>query len=384
VYLAREKRKVRKTFRKESEAKAWRSEAQTAANKGELRSPSKLTVEQAAWLWLEGARSGAVRDRRGKKYKPSTVRDYEKQWRLRLRSEFGALRLSALTSEHVQTFVDELLGRGLKASTIRNTLDPLRALYRHAIKRKLVSLNPTKELDVPAADGKRDRIADAKEATELLALLPSEDRPLWATAFYAGLRRSELRALRWSDIDLGRGEIRVERAWDECEGPIDPKSESGARTVPILTPLRDYLDSLKIRSGRGDDDLVFGRSATVPFAPSSVSRRGRTAFKDAKPITPHECRHTFASMMIDAGVNPKVIQKCMGHSSIKVTFDTYGHLMPDGLEQVREKVDVYLRRAIARAEAAADPCASDAPAASGTQRFAAPDPVEASSGFGLD
>jgi integrase len=153
-----------------------------------------------------------------------------------------------------------------------------------------------------------------------------------------------LQALRWSDVDLGRSEIRVEQSWDDREGPQAPKSRAGIRTVPILAVLRDYLDALKIASGRDGDDLVFGRSASVPFPASSVSKRGRRAFAVAglTPITLHDCRHTFASLLIAAGVNAKALSVFVGHSTIQMTFDQYGHLMPGSREQARELVDAYL------------------------------------------
>ena len=274
VYLAREGRKVRKTFERESEAKAWRAEATTAAKAGKLRTASRLTVSEAAWLWLEAAHTGAVRDRSGNSYKPSTLRAYQQALQLRVLDEFGAIRLSELRRPdlQVQAFADGLLAEGLSPSTIANTLNPLQAIYRHAVKRELVAVNPTHDLELPAVNGSRDRIASAVEATSLLEALPSRDRALWATAFYAGLRRGELQALRWTDVNLGRSELRVARSWDEQTGPIAPKSQAGVRTVPILAVLRDYLDSLKITTGRDGDDLVFGRTAGVPFAASSLTK----------------------------------------------------------------------------------------------------------------
>lgn len=272
-------------------------------------------------------------------------------------SEFGAIRLSELRRADLQTFADRLLASGLSPSIIANTLNPLQAIYRHAVRREGVSVSPTRDLELPAANGRRDRIASALEAATLIDALPAEDRALWATAFYAGLRRGELRALRWADVDLGRSEIRVARSWDEREGPIAPKSDAGTRTVPILAVLRDHLDALKIATGRDGDDLVFGRSASVPFPASTISKRGRRAFAAAglAPITLHECRHTFASLLIDAGVNAKAIQTFLGHSTIQTTFDYYGHLMPGSREQARELVDIYLETAEreARAEAVA-------------------------------
>lgn len=93
-------------------------------------------------------------------------------------------------------FADELAAGHLRPSAIRNTLDPLRAIFRYAIRRDEITFNAIADLDVPQARGKRERIASADEAKALLDALPIDDRDLWATAFYAGLRRGELHALR--------------------------------------------------------------------------------------------------------------------------------------------------------------------------------------------
>ena len=359
IYLAREGRKVRRTFARESEAKSWRVDARAAANARSLRTLSQITVEQAAWLWLEAARSGAVRDRSGHQYKPGTLREYGRALGLRVLPEFGGLRLSELTRAELQDFVDRMLDGKLAASTIRNTMNPLQAIYRHAVRRELVAVNPTREVDLPAARGRRERIATAAEAARLIAALPDSDRPIWATAFYAGLRRGELQALRASDIDLGRAEIAVQRSWDQYEGPISPKSKAGVRTVPILGVLRDQLDARALATG---SDLVFGRGVGEPFGPKGVADRAKRVWTVAnereceaaerdgrepellRPITLHECRHTFASLLIDAGVNPKAIQEFMGHATIEETFSRYGHLMPGARDQARARVDAYLQR----------------------------------------
>ena len=208
-------------------------------------------------------------------------------------------------------------------------------------------VGPPPRIDLPGSSGARPtRIASPAEAAALNAALPDGDRPLWATAFYAGLRRGELQALRCSDVDLGASVIHVERQWDQYEGPIQPKSRSSRRTIPLLGILRDHLDEHLLRTGKSGEVLVFGRSAPVPFAPMAVSKRAKRAWMDAglQPITLHECRHTFASLLIDAGANPKAIQTFMGHSKIQTTFDTYGHLMPGSHDEVRERMDAYLSR----------------------------------------
>jgi integrase len=93
---------------------------------------------------------------------------------------------------------------------------------------------------------------------------------------------------------------------------------------------------------------VFGRTATLPFAPMAVGKRAKRNWKGAglEPITLHECRHTFASLLIDSGANRKAIQEYMGHSKIQTTFDVYGHLMPGSRDEVRERMDAYLDGAV--------------------------------------
>jgi integrase len=170
---------------------------------------------------------------------------------------------------------------------------------------------------------------------------------VWATAMYAGLRLGELRALRWEDVDLGAGVIRVKRSWDPKAGEIEPKSRVGRRTVVIPAVLGDpdipgHLVAHRIRA-QDPDRLVFG-NGSHPFAPTRVRVRALKAWAEAEldPITLHEARHTYASIMIDAGANAKAISTYMGHSSIQVTYDRYGKLMPGNEDQVRALLDAYL------------------------------------------
>jgi integrase len=155
------------------------------------------------------------------------------------------------------------------------------------------------------------------------------------------VRRSELRALRRCDVDLGRSEIRVERSWDQEEGAIDPNSRSSRRTVPLLAVLCDCLDQHLLDVEGGEKALVSGQTETSPFAPMAIGKRAWQAV-GLEPITLHECRHTFASLLIDSGANPKTVQEFMGHSKVQTTFDVYGHLFPGSRDEVRERMDAYL------------------------------------------
>ena len=187
----------------------------------------------------------------------------------------------------------------------------------------------------------------------LIATAPAGDRAVWATAMFGGLRRGELQALRDADIDLALGVIRVERGWDGKEGEIELKSRAGRRRVPIAAALRDFLAENRMRLAR--PGLAFGRSSETPFDARSLQDRADTAWKRAglARITLHECRHSFASLMIAAGVNAKALSVFMGHATIAITLDRYGHLMPGSEDAAAALLDDYLRVQRERAEEAA-------------------------------
>ncbi len=347
VWSAREGKRLRKTFPTLAAARGWRSETQTAVRRGTLRAPVATTVREAGEALVEGMRSGRVRTRTGDRYKPSAIRSYEAALRDRIVPELGGRRLGDLQRRDVQRLADDLLAEGRDPSTIRNALMPLRVIYRRAIEDGDVGVNPCSSLRLPAVRGRRERIASPEEAQRLLAAVPDRDRPVWTTALYAGLRRGELLALRWEDVDLAAGVIRVERSYDDKgRVEIEPKSRAGRRTVPVVGALRDVLVEHKARQER-DSGLVFGSDGETPLVPSNLWRRAQRAWKRAglEPIGLHEARHTFASILIAAGVNAKAITTYMGHASIQTTYDLYGKLMPGSESEAAALVDAYLARA---------------------------------------
>jgi integrase len=350
VYSARDKRKIRKLFPTRAAAVSWREDAKPAVRRKLLRAPVPTTFGEAVEAWLDGARSGVIRTRSGSAYKPAGIRAIEAGLRLRVLPEFGARRLSDIERTELQDFIDRLLAEGLNASTISVTMLGVRAIYKRAAARSDsgVAVNPTAGLAMPVARGARDRIASPEECARLLGALRQSDRALWATAMFGGLRRGELRALRIENVDLGAGVIHVRHGWDMIEGEITTKSGRDRR-VPIPAVLRDYLDEhlLSLDWRENPQGLVFGTGERVPFDPSAARQRAGRAFRKAKlePITLHECRHTFASLMIAAGVNAKALSTYMGHATISITLDRYGHLMPGNEDEAAGLLDAYLERA---------------------------------------
>lgn len=357
VWSARDERRIQKTFATEAAALLWREDARVDLRRGVLVASRPIVLREFADAWLAGAGDGSIRNRSGDRYKPSTVRGYEQALREYVLPEIGAAKLQELRRQDIQRLADDLSGLDVSAATVRNALLPLRAICRRALSRGDIQVNPTTGIEIPAVRSRRARFATPEEAQLLVDAAPPGDRVLWATAFYAGLRRGELQALRWVDVDLAGGVLRVERSWDVKAGVIDPKSIAGRRKVPIAAVLRDYLVGHRMAAG---DGLVFGRADGTPFATSTISLRANTAWRGAqlRPITLHECRHTFASLMIVAGVNPKALQTFMGHSSITVTLDRYGHLFPGSEGEAAVLLDAYLAESHERARSAS-PSESD-------------------------
>jgi len=225
----------------------------------------------------------------------------------------GRGKLSAIERNAVQDLVYLLVAEGRAPSTVRNAILPLRAIYRRALERSEVVVNPTEGLRLPALRGRRERIARPADARALIEALETPDRALWATALYTGLRRGELRALRWEDLDLERGLIHVERSWDPVAGPVAPKSHAGRRRVPLAKTLRPYLRAHRLGQGRGGEGLCFGALPERPFDPPAAVERAQRNWRRAglEPIALHECRHTYAAFMIAAGVNAKALSTYM-------------------------------------------------------------------------
>jgi integrase len=320
----------------------WRAQALREIEVGTAPAGFTPTLSEAWADWIAGARSGAISNRNQQRYKPRALESYERAWRLHVEPAFGGRQIGAITRTDLQKWTDEHAAAGMPRSTLNNALDPLRVLFRYALRRSVISINPTTDLELPANADEEMRFATKVEAQSLLDALPVSERALWATALYAGLRRGELRAIRWSFVDLGeRPAMTVLAAWaDEEVGR--PKSKAGKRRVPLVPPLVDLLKAHKQATGRDGDDLVFGRTAADPFVPSTVRSRALKAWQALEPITLHQCRHTAASLMIAAGANPKALSNVMGHASIEITFNRYGHLMPGSEDQVGEQLAAYL------------------------------------------
>src|SRR5215207_582528 len=332
-------KRIYRTFPTISAARRWRQDAYAGLRAGTLSADRGPSLAEAAEDWLAAARVGIVRNRSGERYKPSAIRGYEQNLRTRVLPALGHERLRELDLPRLQRFVDGLAAGGVAAATISTTVTPLRAIYRRARQLGEAQNSPTTGLSVPSVNRRQTRFATADQVEALLGQLASaKARALWATAFYAGLRRGELMGLHREEVDLATGLIRVERGWDQCEGEIAPKSKQGRRRVPIPAVLRDHLAAYLAASAAESGRLFVGARDSYD--------RGREAAEAARvePPTLHACRHGYASLMIAAGVNVKALSTFMGHANIRITLDQYGHLLPGAEDEAAGLLDAFLAR----------------------------------------
>lgn len=145
---------------------------------GKLRAPTSMTVRQAAEAFMAGARDGSIPTASGARYKPATLRGYRVGLDKRLLPALGDMRLSDVERRDVQELANRLTSEGLSASTVQNTLDPLRVIYRRAIRDEEVTADPTERLELRRPDGRRERIADPAEAAALIAAIAEGERAL--------------------------------------------------------------------------------------------------------------------------------------------------------------------------------------------------------------
>ena len=362
MYSRKDRGKIRKTFAEHWEAKAWRHSQLELASIERLRAPSHHTLGETASLWVKMAQEGQIRNRSGRRYKPSALRTIEVDLRLRLVPSLGTKVMVGITRADLQHLVNRWLSEGLSPSKIRSIVNAARVLWRDL---DLLTghddpllVDPTHGLRLPASTGRRERIATPDEARRLIEALQPGDRALWATAIYAGLRHGELRALQVRDVDLERRRIEVQRSWDQYEGEIEPKSEKGTRPTIIAQPLHRLLAKHIQDTGREGADLVFGDTSTKPFQSDPVNKRARKAWATAReqedhqnitgerirPIGLQDCRHTAVSQMLDAGIRIDTVSKFVGHASITITIDRYGHLLPGGEANAIVLLDDYHQR----------------------------------------
>ena len=297
--------------------------------------------------------------------KPSTTGFYAQYLRLYVVPAFGSSRLNEIKREHVKRFLSELRASGFAKNTIRLAATTLRAVLNGAIEDRLIEQNPAQGLGRFVKSEKPQREATALKPSEVERLLrvaeqalPLRDYALLLTALRAGLREGEVVALQWGDIQFGEREndsdryLLVQRNYDRrwSRKMLTPKSRKSRRVDmsrqlrKVLLRLRDEYLLVAFAEGKFDlsNELVFPSQAGTPLEMNNFCQRvfhPLVAQAGLRRIRFHDLRHTFGSLLIQSGASLAYVRDQMGHSSIQVTVDIYGHLIPGANVSFVDRLD---------------------------------------------
>jgi integrase len=323
-------------FRTRKDAERYLREQLVSLDAGTYMAPHKLTV--ASYLaehWLPAMHARGLR--------PSTLARYESHVRCAIGPSLGGLPLQAVMPTHLNSLYSDLRAAGRAPKTIRNVHGVLSKALADAERWGLVSRNAARLADVPAVARPKLRVWSPEQTRAFLRAVASDRLfAAWLLAATTGMRRGELLGLRWTDVDLDVGVLRVAQARVRAGNQVvagEPKTARGRRTIALdpttVATLRQHRkrqaeERLLAGPRYADSGLVFTMPDGSPIHPNRFGlwfrRRTRTAGLPA--IRLHDMRHSYATAGLAAGVPPKVMSERLGHATVAFTLDTYTSALP--------------------------------------------------------
>ena len=348
------------TFDRKKDADERHAALRVDVSKG-IHTPTNksIIVERAAQDWLNYVElEGAER---------STIEQYQQHVNLHIVPRIGREKLASLTTPRVELLRDELL-KGMSRVMAKKVLTSVKAILRDAKRRGNVAQNVASDVTIrmPKRDDRKIKVGvdipTTEEVSAMISAATGRWRPLLIAAAFCGLRASELRGLTWSDVDLKHGKMHVCQRADKFNKIGRPKSAAGDREIPMRPIVVSALREWKLACPKGDLDLVFPNGAGGIENLANILQRGFQPIQiaagitvqvaddqgkpvlddDGKPVLAakytglHSLRHFHASWCINRRTHgglemtPKEVQERLGHSTIVMTLDVYGHLFPRG------------------------------------------------------
>ena len=335
-------RPLSKTFRRMHDAKAYKAQIETELMAGDYidhRGGKRLLAD-----WIDEWWAAAEIELR-----PSTVDRYERSVKNHIVPTLGGYRVNEIRTKDAQRLVSDLMAKGLAPATISGHVQVLKSVMNRAVHHGLITRNPCDGVTLPADRGGRMKFLAPEQIGALAEAVGAYYRPLVLTAAYTGLRWGELAGLHVENLNVLHRYIDVTEQITEVSGQLHygpPKTSASRRRVILPAALAVALgDHLAGPAPCVSSGLVFPSPKGKPLRRTNFARRTFTPATKAvgiDPFTFHELRHTAASLAIRAGAHPKAIQERLGHSSITVTLDRYGHLFPQLQESIASGLDAFI------------------------------------------
>lgn len=318
-------------LKKNTEALLHRREQEIALGTYGSQKPVSFAVFASRWL----------SDYAAHRVRPATLRDYTGIVNHHLISCLGHTLLSQITAGQLQQLVTQKLESGLSPARVVKIVVVLKEMFKHAQVWGYLSESPARFVERPRQIRQEMDYLRPHEIRMLLDAASPEHYALFASAIFTGARQGELVGLKWQDVDLTENRLHIRRSYGEGQY-AEPKSANSHRTIALSPFLVGILKNHKAARYTRPDAPVFANGAGKPLdARNIVQREFEPALQRAglRRIRFHDLRHTYAALMVSLGENPKFIQHQMGHSSITVTMDRYGHLLPQASAGVGERLD---------------------------------------------
>lgn len=280
--------------------------------------------------------------------KPKTRSGYRSLLDSRILPYLGDLQLRHIDPILIREWVAELQEDGLSASRIRQARNVLHSVFNMAVEGSMVTRNPVAGVKTPPVVSPPRRYLTAEQVGRLADAMESPHDLLILVLAYSGIRFGEAAALRRSHCDLEGSRLHISESLAEVAGQLHFGTTKNHRQRVVALPatirdrLRDHLETID----SAPDDLVFTSPQGRPLRYSNFRQRQWTPAVETAGLSGleiHELRHTAASLMINQGADPKLIQSQLGHSSISITYDIYGHLFPDRLDELASQLDKLIR-----------------------------------------
>ncbi len=319
-----------------------RTHAEVAAKKAALLADrdkgipiptSTQTLSQYFDFWLNSVRESV---------RPRAYESYDLNAR-RLRPLIGKAKLSTLSPAAIEVAYGKLLQRGLARRTVSQAHSVLHNALEKAVEWGLIGRNPSEYASVPRPERNEMKTLTEEQVRQLFAATRDDEfHALWAVLASTGLRLGEALGLKWDDLDFANFRLSVQRALQRQKGVgltfVEPKTKKSRRTVyfpegtggVLVEHRRQQLEQrLKLGGAWMDNNLVFCRGGK-PLDPGAMSYWLKKALSAAglPTVRVHDLRHTAATLHLERGENPKVVQELLGHSTIALTMDTYSHVTP--------------------------------------------------------